>query len=389
MSRPHPVPDHVSDLAAVPTPALLLDRVKLDVNIARMAGHLARIGVSLRPHLKTAKNIDVARRVLDGQPGEITVSTLDEARYFVAHGIRDILYAVGIAPAKLPEIAALHKAGVDIAVILDDPQTAHAVADLARAYGIPIPVLVEIDSDGHRAGLRPDDPALCDTARIIADSSVAVFRGIMTHAGASYECRGVDALRAMARQEQSALTTAAARLAAAGLRCAVVSAGSTPTAVFAESAEGITEYRAGVYMFQDLVMAGLGVCGIDDIALSVLVTVIGRRPDKGLVLTDGGWMALSRDRGTAAQDVDQGYGVVCDVDGIPIDNLIMTGANQEHGVIAARDGSPLDPDDFPIGRLLRILPNHACATAAQHTAYHIVEEGYVVGTWQRLGRDGE
>lgn len=138
-------------------------------------------------------------------------------------------------------------------------------------------------------------------------------------------------------------------------------------------------------MFQDLVMAGRGVCRIEEMALSVLVSVIGRQAEKGLIVTDGGWMALSRDRGTAAQAVDQGYGLVCDRDGAPIGDLVVTAANQEHGLIGSRSGAEVDLDRFPIGRLLRILPNHACATAAQHLGYRVVEDGAVVAHWPRLG----
>src|SRR5690606_33373784 len=121
----------------------------------------------------------------------------------------------------------------------------------------------------------------------------------------------------------------------------------------------------------DLVMHGLGVCDLSDIALSVMCAVIGHQKKKGWVITDGGWMAMSRDRGTARQSLDQGYGVVCDQDGTPIPGLIMKDANQEHGVIVHRDDASLTPM-LPIGTLLRILPNHACSTAAQHASYAVV-----------------
>ena len=374
----------MTPLAELPTPSLLLDRIKLDGNIDRMRRHLTGLGVPLRPHTKTAKCVEVIRLALDGQPGGITVSTLAEARTAAAMGIRDILYAVGIAPKKLREVAEMRRGGTDLSIILDDPETARAVAAFAAAEGI-VPALIEIDSDGHRAGLRPDDPRLVETARILHAAGSGAFRGVMTHAGGSYDCRGGAALRAAARCEREALVVAAARLEAAGLPCPVRSAGSTPTALFAESAEGLTEMRAGVYMFQDLVMAGLGVCRIEEIALSVLVSVIGRQEEKGLILTDGGWMALSRDRGTAAQAVDQGFGLVCDLDGAPIGDLIVTAANQEHGLIGSRGGAAVDLDRFPIGRLLRILPNHACATAAQHQGYQVVADGAAVARWARFG----
>jgi D-serine deaminase-like pyridoxal phosphate-dependent protein len=155
----------------------------------------------------------------------------------------------------------------------------------------------------------------------------------------------------------------------------------------ARSLEGVTELRAGVYMFHDLVMAGLEVCRLEDIALSVLATVICHQAEKGWVITDGGWMALSRDRGTAAQPVDQGYGVVCTEAGEILPDVLVASANQEHGVVAARQGAPrLDVARFPIGARLRVLPNHACATAAQHDGYLVVgADGVgVEAQWPRL-----
>jgi D-serine deaminase-like pyridoxal phosphate-dependent protein len=164
-----------------------------------------------------------------------------------------------------------------------------------------------------------------------------------------------------------------------------VSLGSTPTALFARSFEGVSEVRAGVYAFFDLVMAGLGVCALGDIALSVLASVIGHQADKGWLITDAGWMALSRDRGTQGQRVDQGYGLVCDAGGEPLMDLIVVDANQEHGIVASRSGQRLDVRQYPVGSLLRVLPNHACATAAQHAAYHVVGAGgEIEARWERL-----
>jgi D-serine deaminase-like pyridoxal phosphate-dependent protein len=173
-------------------------------------------------------------------------------------------------------------------------------------------------------------------------------------------------------------------LRAAGRPCAVVSVGSTPTATFADSFEGVSEVRTGVYVFHDLVMAGLGVCGLEDIAISVLASVIGHQREKGWVITDAGWMSLSRDRGTARQEVDQGYGVVCDAAGVPIEDLVVVDANQEHGIVARRGGGAIDFARFPIGAHVRILPNHACATAAQHGEYRVLRDNAPVAVWERF-----
>jgi D-serine deaminase-like pyridoxal phosphate-dependent protein len=292
---------------------------------------------------------------------------------------------VGIAPNKLEHAAELKRKGADLTLLLDSVEAADMVAGRGEALGVQFPALIEIDSDGHRSGIKPGDPLLVEIGKHLHGRAGAALRGVMTHAGDSYNCSSIDALRDMAERERLAVVTCAKALRDAGLPCPIVSVGSTPTAIYSERMDGVTEVRAGVYMFFDLFMTGLGVCRIEDIALSVLTSVIGHQADRNWIITDAGWMALSRDRGTANQHVDQGYGVVCDLAGRPIDELIVAETNQEHGIIADRRGGPVDLARFPVGTLLRILPNHACATAAQHSHYNVfAHEPVVVAVWPRF-----
>ena len=373
------------NLNELETPCLVLDRERLARNIASLHSRLQHVGVDLRPHGKTAKNIDAVRMALVGQTGGITVSTLREAEYYFEHGITDMIYAVGIAPVKLDRIAALIKKGARLSVILDSMAQARALAERARRHDIVIPALIELDCDGHRSGVIPDDPLLVEIGRFLHTQDHTALAGVLTHAGESYNCRSRDAIRALADVERDAAVKSAERLRQSGLPCATVSVGSTPTANFARDLAGVTEVRAGVFMFYDLVMAGLGVCGVEDIALSVLASVIGHQSDKGWIITDAGWMALSRDRGTASQAIDQGYGLVCDVDGQPLESLVVDGASQEHGIIANRGGKAAPVPSLAVGDRVRILPNHACATAAMHTSYRVVDGGSkVVDVWTRV-----
>ena len=375
----------VSSLEQLETPCLVLERGKVERNIARMRDHLAKLKVGLRPHVKTAKCFEVARLALASQPGGITVSTLKEAEQFFAHGITDILYAVGITPNKLDHVAALRRKGADVTIILDNVESARIVAARGKALGLEFPALIEIDSDGHRSGVKPEDAVLIEIGRVLAAGGGAQLRGIMTHAGDSYNCDTVEKIRAMAVRERNAVARCAERLRAAGLPCPIVSVGSTPTATYSEDLAGVTEVRAGVYMFFDLVMAGLNVCAIDDIGVSVLATVIGHQADKGWIITDAGWMAMSRDRGTSSQKIDQGYGVVCDAAGAPLADLLVVSTNQEHGIVGRRGGGALDAAQYPVGTLLRVLPNHACATAAQHDRYHVVDDSaQIAAVWPRF-----
>lgn len=383
MVQSRDIPIRLSDLE---TPCLVLDTDRMDRNIARLRDRLVPLGVTLRPHLKTGKSVEVARRVMASPQGPATVSTLKEAEFFAEAGVRDIIYAVGIAPWKLAKVIALRRQGVDLAVVLDTVEQAQAVAAASREAGDAIPALIEIDCDGHRSGVLPGDrDRLVAIGKALAEGGA--LRGVLTHAGGSYTARGEEALRRCAEEERRAVVDAATILRDAGLACPVVSVGSTPTAHHATDLTGVTEVRAGVFVFFDLVMAGIGICRVEDIALSVLATVIGHQREKGWILIDAGWMAMSQDRGTSKQAVNQGYGVVCDSSGQPYDNLILADANQEHGIIMVRPGSDAALPDLRIGDRVRVLPNHACATGAQHRSYHVVHgaSDIVDGTWQRFG----
>ncbi|MFF7969837.1 alanine racemase [Streptomyces sp. NPDC007905] len=356
-------------LADPDTPFAVVDVHKARRNIERLAQRADKLGVTLRPHVKTAKSLDVAALMHDGTSCPITVSTLAEAEAFAGGGYTDITYAVGIDPHKLPRVIALLRRGVALRVLLDSAEQATFVADAARAAGIAVPAQIEIDCDGHRGGIHPDAPGLVGIGRILHEAGC--LDGVLTHAGESYFAHSAEEQRLATKNERDGAVAAADRLRAADLPVNVVSVGSTPTAHAAEDLTGVTELRAGNYVFFDLVMAGLGVCAIEDLALSVVVTVIGHRPEYGWIITDGGWMAMSRDRGTSAQPQDQGYGLVTDLAGRPIPGLVMTAASQEHGTLTARGGALLP--DLPVGTRLRILPNHACATAAQHHGYHVID----------------
>lgn len=362
------------------TPAALIDTAKMQRNIQRMQQRANSLGVQLRPHVKTHKCAPVvAAQIAAGARG-ITVSTLKEAEYFFDLGISDILYAVGMAPHKLPQALALRRQGCGLTLITDSLAGAQAIVDFGRAQGDIFAVMIEIDCDGHRSGVKPQDPALLEIARVLGDS----LAGVLTHAGESYGLDTPEALEAIAELERARCVEAAECIRAAGMRCEQVSVGSTPTALSAVSLEGVTELRAGVYAFFDLVMHNIGVCRIDELALSVLTTVIGHQPEKGWIITDAGWMAMSRDRGTQSQKRDFGYGQVCDEAGEVIEGLLLNSANQEHGV-ARFDGREVDVvAQFPLGTRLRILPNHACATGAQFGSYNAVLENGDVEVWDRL-----
>jgi D-serine deaminase-like pyridoxal phosphate-dependent protein len=368
----------------ITTPAAIVDVRKMRANIRRMQQRMDLLGVKFRPHVKTTKCVEIVREQLAAGAQGITVSTLKEAEAFFDEGVRDILYAVEVAPAKLAKALELRRKGCDLKLLVDNPASAKTIAQFAAEHEHAFEVWIEIDTDGHRAGAQPGDPVLIEIARALQTEWTRVG-GVLAHAGSSYEANSPQALQEIAERERAGCVAAAQAIRNAGITCAAVSVGSTPTALSAPALPGVTEVRAGVYVFFDLVMANTGVCTVDDIALSVLSTVIGHRIDKGWILVDAGWMAMSRDRGTQQQAVDYGYGQVCDLDGRPLDGLVMTQVNQEHGIIcdttAQRDDIEIR---FPIGSQVRILPNHACATATQFDRYELVDGGDCIATWSRF-----
>lgn len=374
-----------TSVAETGTPALLLDAAIMERNIERMRSAIASLKTGFRPHVKTAKSLEVVRRMTGGVPGPITVSTLREAEVFADAGYTDILYAVGITPNKVARAQHLRNRGVDLKLIVDSAEAASMIA-AAGDPAAPFPVLVEVDSDGHRAGVAPTDR---EALLAVADrlNGGAFLAGLLTHAGASYGSTSEAEICRYAERERDSILWAADVLMEAGHPVEMLSVGSTPTTLFARDLAGITEVRAGVFVFFDLVMAGIGVCQVEDIALSVLASVNAVQPERGRFLIDAGWAALSRDRGTARQKIDQGYGLVCDLVGRPYPDLIVLEANQEHGVVGLRPGSSGAFPRVAVGDMVRILPNHACATAGQHAAYLLIGQGgdLVTGSWPRFG----
>ncbi len=351
-----------------------------------MSERARRAGVDLRPHLKTAKSAKVAEFATEGHSGGITVSTLAEAEYFFAHGIVDITYAVCMVPDKLERAARLVALGARLTLLTDDAEVARTLADRAAALGVRCNVLIEIDSGEHRTGVAWDSEHLLAIARALNESRHLKLAGVLTHAGQSYACESVAEIAAVAEVERRAVVDAAARLRGAGFSCDTVSAGSTPTAVHAGSFAGLTEIRPGVYTFFDLAQAARRCCSPDDIAVSVLATVISHHPDHRRVIIDAGGLAMSKDTSAATLLSDTGYGWICDLGTCQrISDLHIIAADQEHGFVTGRD---IPYAQLPIGSRVRVLPNHACMTAAAYSRYAVIDSAEdpseVIEWWDRV-----
>lgn len=374
-------------LSDLQTPSLILDKGKLQANINRMAARTRTLGIPLRPHLKTPKSAHVAKLLAEAGAAGFNVSTLKEAEYFFAAGLNDFYYCVPFAPNKAARAAALVRQGCDLTLMTDSVEGARAAVAAAEAHaaGAALSFTVEIDVDGYRTGAPTDGEDIIEAARIIADSPATRFAGIMSYAGASYG-KTYEGAAQLAQTHLEALLETKGRLLEAGLPCEMVSLGSTPAVLHARNLDGLTELRCGIYSFQDLFQAGIGACAVEDIAVSVLTSVIGRQPRYNRFVIDAGGLALSKDRSTADKPFDAFYGVVCDAKtGAPIDDLVVTTVSQEIGLVSSKSGVAVDLSRFPIGSMVRILPNHADMTVAAYEDYAVVEgDDAVSAIWGRI-----
>ncbi|HEX7998652.1 MAG TPA: alanine racemase [Pyrinomonadaceae bacterium] len=367
------------NLRQLKTPSLVLDYERLKRNAGAMSQRVGQMGALLRPHVKTHKCIEVARLQTKGHTGGLTVSTLAEARAFAAHGFNDITYAVPIEPGKFTEAFELTKNCERFSLITDDLETTAQLNDAARREGIRINLFLKVDCGYHRCGVEPGSEAALEIPRFISDASNLRFAGLLTHAGHSYHARSKEELLTIARHERDLMTEFAERLRAAGVPVAVVSIGSTPTITHVDHLAGVTEARPGNYIFFDAFQATLGSCTFADCALTVLAAVVHLDRTRRKIIIDAGAIALSKDRGAVEFDPTCGYGRVLDVEGNDL-SLRVAGLSQEHGEIFIEDDGLLDK--LKVGTRLRILANHSCLTAVQHSHYNVLRGDQIVDRWE-------
>jgi D-serine deaminase-like pyridoxal phosphate-dependent protein len=256
-------------------------------------------------------------------------------------------------------------------------------ARFAAANDCSFSFLVEIDCGEHRSGLPATEAAVVELAHTIHASPRLKFRGVLTHAGHSYGTNDPGEVARIAAIERDAAVTAAAMIRGAGVPCEIVSVGSTPTVLHAEHLDGVTEARAGIYMLWDLAQLSRNMCREDEIAVSVLASVIGHNRQGRALILDAGALALSKDIGANKHLPGVGYGYVCDAHSLArLGSLAVDVVHQEHGTVAVDDEAWFER--LPVGSLVRILPNHACLTCAGYDVYQVLRGTAVVDRWARV-----
>jgi D-serine deaminase-like pyridoxal phosphate-dependent protein len=247
--------------------------------------------------------------------------------------------------------------------------------EFATAHGVTFDVFLKVDCGYHRAGVDPENPDSVRLAMQLSRSESIRFQGLLTHAGHSYHARDREEVRRIAAQESGCLTRFRALLEGEGVVDAHRSVGSTPTLAVVDRFSDCEEVRPGNYVFFDAFQATIGSCAIEDIAVSVLTTVIGSYPERGNLIIDAGALALSKDTGPDHVIPSFGYGLVCSTELRPLP-MRISALSQEHGKIEASHAN------LPVGTKLRVFPNHSCLTAALYPTYHIVDNGKIVDEWK-------
>mmetsp|Transcript_41832 Transcript_41832/g.81791 ORF Transcript_41832/g.81791 Transcript_41832/m.81791 type:complete len:383 (-) Transcript_41832:272-1420(-) len=351
----------------LPTPCCVVDMDVVERNCRAMTKRATTAGVELRPHVKTHKVPEIAALQIGDKTKGIVASTLAEVRFFAAHGYSDITYSVPISASKLADVQAVQ--GAEVTVFIDSEEQVDEIERFfaASADKKAFPAFLKLDSGYHRAGIDITNlrtEALTLATRLHTSNAIA-FRGVYSHSGHAYDGKTIE----INEQECAAARDFADQLIGGGVPVPIVSVGGTPTCATNTKFEGATEIHPGNYVFFDRQQMAVGGCGEEDVACTVLARVVGHYRTSGHMLCDAGSLAMSKDK--APQD--NAFGKVLG------EGLLLSSVSQEVGKLVGLDGLPPDFEAYPLGALVRILPNHSCLTAALHPHYFMVRGGVVVG----------
>lgn len=368
-------------LARLETPCAVVHSERLRANIARMQAIAEEHGVALRPHVKTHKCPRIAAMQMEAGASGLTCSKSEEAAAFLEAGFGDVLAAYPLCNDRALDrvLDAARSKRARFATIAGDMASVALLDAAARRHGVTLPVFVKIDVGLHRVGLPADHPDLVALACAIHESSGLEAAGILSHAGHAYGAAGVEEIRAFAVAEARDMALAKRRIEAGGVPVPVVSVGSTPTALAAESFAGIDEIRPGNYVFLDRTAVRLGVAAADELALYVLAGVVA--VNDLYVVVDAGSKALSSDMGPHGSGGAGGFGSVVSMAGG--DCGVLAKLSEEHGFIARTDARDLAPGDTVL-----IAPNHSCSTANQAPRIVAIDKDGAVETWETVAARG-
>jgi D-serine deaminase-like pyridoxal phosphate-dependent protein len=353
------------------TPALTIDLDILERNLERMANLCREQGVGLRPHTKTHKTPEVARKQFEHGAIGLTVAKVGEAEVMAGAGLDEILVAYPVlGREKLDRLATLARTR-KILISLDDELTAQGLSRAASEKGVTVGVLVEFDAGFHRCGLLPGAGCV-ELAQKIEKLPGLQFRGLMTYFGHVWGPE--EERRKEALQVAEPVSKALEAFHQARMPVEILSGGSTPSAQFAGGIPGLTEIRPGTYVYNDLNTFYQGACRLEDCSTRVVTTVVSTAAP-GRAIIDAGSKTLSSDALSSGPKV--GYGMAVEAPDAPLVKL-----NEEHGHLDITHSSR----QFHVGEVLTVIPNHVCTCVNMHDEAYLLRKDQVVGCWRIAAR---
>lgn len=340
-------------------PTLLVDKKRALANISAMVSKAKNNGVRLRPHFKTHQSAEIGEWLRTQGVDAITVSSLQMARYFAQNGWRDITVAI---PVNLREISLINELAAQIAlhVVVESIETLFFLEERLQA---PVQLWLKIDVGYHRAGVDfADRNALHQLAQAIRQCRRLEFRGILTHAGHTYNARSKEEIVKIYRESVARLQDARMTLNTHLDSAIEISVGDTPSCTVVDDLSDVDEIRPGNFVFYDVMQYAHGVCQAKQIAVAVACPVLAIHPSRNKILIYGGAVHFSKES-IAWPTVGQIYGLVVPAGsttwGQPIPGAFLASISQEHGIVKAEQEfvRQIHP-----GELLLILPVHSCLT---------------------------
>jgi D-serine deaminase-like pyridoxal phosphate-dependent protein len=357
----------------VPTPALLLDLDRFERNLARMAAHVRAAGKALRPHAKTHRCPEIARRQIASGALGVACAKLGEAEVMAGAGLRGLLITTPIVPEdKIRRFLALLREAPDTMVVVDNAENAAALARAASKAGVTVGVLVDVDVGTRRTGVPPGEPALA-LARAVAAAPTLRLRGLQGYAGHCAHVVGWRARREASHAALAPLMATRARLEQAGLPVEIVAGASTGTYDIDSELPGLTELQSGSYCAMDIDYRRIGGRGGDaltdfEMALTVVATVVSV-PTADRAIVDAGLKAFSTDKPFPPEAVER-------------PGLAYEFAGDEHGRLVI-----VDPDRaVQLGERIEFFPPHCDPTFNLYDRIHAVRGREVEAVWEIAAR---
>jgi len=357
----------------IPTPALLLDLDRFERNLTRMAEHVRRAGKNLRPHAKTHRCPEIARRQVAAGALGVACAKLGEAEVMAAAGIRGLLITTEVVPpGSIARLMRLVREAPDTMIVVDNAENVKAVGTAARGAGVTVNVLVDVEVGGRRTGLAPGEPALALARSVMAEPSLRL-RGLQGYAGQCAHVMGWAQRRAASHQAMAPLMETRRLLESAGLPVEIVAGGSTGTHDIDVELPGLTELQSGSYCVMDIDYRRIGgqrgsALTEFETALTVITTVVSV-PGRDRAVVDAGLKAFSTDKPFPPEAVER-------------PGITYEFAGDEHGRLALSD-----PDrPLRLAERIEFLPPHCDPTINLYDRFHAMRGDRVEAVWTIAGR---